>query len=277
MSLLYTPDLVTLDYVREHRDYADYENTHDPLLVDMIHEASQEFAEAIERLPVPYTATRTADYSDPYLVELPDDLLALTTFTNGDGETIAGASFALRPSNEYPKRELALKVASGERLVYVSDFEEAFSLAGIWGYVPHYPTCWKDSGVDVPGGNMTSSATTLTLTTTAAFEVLQYIRVDSEIMQITAKTATVLTLTRGELGTTAAAHLAEAGLYQFQQRADIMGAVRAMAVYKYLNKDKIGTRVTVYDGGVIQTEDLDPQVYKTVERHWRNPGVAGTR
>lgn len=273
MPLLYTPDLCTLDYVRTHRGLETAETDDDALLKQFVREASTEFMEAIARIPMPFKATWAADYSDPYYLELDDDLLVLTTFTNGDGEAITPASFALRPANTYPKRELILKVASGSTLVYESDIEETFSLSVIGGYVPHYPTCWQDSLVDVPVGGMTASSTTLTLATTAAFEVLQYCKIGDEIIQITAKTATVLTHTRGELGTTATIHLAEVGIYQFRQLPDIAGAVREIAVYKFLHKDAIGGGVRVIAQGSVTVGDLNPSVQETVTRHWRNPGV----
>lgn len=273
MPLLYTPDLVTLDYVRGHRRLLDVETKDDVLLTQFIHEASGEFAEALGRIPMPYQDTRTADFGDSYYLELDEDLLALTTFTNGDGETIAPASFAQRPSNMYPKRELILKSASGASLVYEQDIEEAFSLAGIWGYVPHYPTCWQSSGSAVPEGGMTSSSTTITLPSTRAFQVLQYVKWENEIGQITALDDATLTVTRGELGTTAAAHLATVGIYQFVQNPDIMGAVREIAVYKYKAKDRVGGRVTVFDGGTVTVEDLDSSVQRAIYKHWRNPGV----
>lgn len=274
MSLLYTPDLVTLDYVRTHRGLTVSETSSNALLTNTIHECSAEFAEAIGRVPMPYNATRTADWCDPYLVELPDDLLALTAFTNGDDSTITGSSFALRPSNEYPKRELVLKTNTGTRLTWADGGAlEAFSIDGVWGYVPHYPTCWQDTAVDVPVGGMTASSTTLTLVSTAAFEVLGYYRVGSEVIQVTVKTDTMLTHTRGELGTTAVSHLEAEGIYRFRQQSDIMGAVMAMVAHRYLNKDKIGTQVSVYDGGTVVVESLDPQVGRAIQKHWRNPGV----
>ena len=49
---------------------------------------------------------------------------------------------------------------------------EAFSIDGVWGYVPHYPTCWQDTAVDVPVGGMTAGSTSLTLVSTAAFLLL---------------------------------------------------------------------------------------------------------
>lgn len=274
MSLLYTPDLISLDYTRQHRRFAVTETSDNDLLVQFIHECSAEFAEAIDRIPMPYVATRAADYCAPTYVELPDDLLTLTTFTNGNGVEIDAAYFALRPSNDYPKRELVLKGTSGTVLTYsTAGMVEAFSLDGVWGYAPHYPTCWQDTGVDVPVSNMTVSSTTLTLVATTAFEVLGYYRVGSEVIQVTAKTDTVLTHTRGELGTTAASHAAGDSIYHFRQQADIMGAVMAMVAHRYLNKDKIGSTVSVYDGGTVVVESLDPQVQRSINKHWRNPGV----
>lgn len=273
MTLLYTPDLVTLDYVRAHRRFDTAETDDNLLLQQLIHEASADFAEAIARIPMPYVATRTQDYSDPYYIELDEDLLTLTAFTNGDGETITGASFALRPANVYPKRELVLKAGSGSTLVYESDVEDAFSLDGIWGYVPQYPTCWKDTGQDVPVGGMTASSTQMILASAALFEVLQYYRVGDEVIQVTAISTNTITHTRGELGTTAVSHLATDGIDRFQQRSDIMGAVREIAVYRYKAKDRVGGRVTVYDGGAVEVDDLDPLVMKAITRHWRNPGV----
>jgi oligopeptide/dipeptide ABC transporter ATP-binding protein len=190
------------------------------------------------------------DYQAPYTLTFRGyDLLAVTTLTNGDGATISGSEYVLRSANQYPKWRIELKANGTSTFTWDDTWHEAISVAGVWGYVPNYAAFWTDTGYDIPVGNITSSSTSFTLAATSALEVGMYIKVDSEVMQITELTSTAVTHTRAELGTTAAAHTAGAAITRANVLADIMFAVRELVVYQYLAKDRAGGRVTVMAGG----------------------------
>lgn len=275
----YTPDLVTLDAVRQHRRLKTSETTNDELITSLIHAASAIFQGEVNRVCAPYYGTHTFDAVSPicrpYTLDVGKaalDLLSVTTLTNGDGVTISGASIALRTSNFYPKWRIELKQSAGTTFTYNADWQDAISVLGWWGFAPNYDACWRDSGVDVPVGGLTSGGTTITLASAeiaALFPVLGYLKIDDEIVQVTGRSSAVLTITRGELGTTAASHLAGAAVNMLALQADIVDAVRELTVYAYKALDRTGGTVKVYDGGVVTMEGLDKSVGDTIERHRR--------
>lgn len=268
--MLYTPDLVTLDYVRQHRRLQTTETEDNALLQSLISEASAEFQRQIDRVCMPYTATHTFDYQAPYKLDLRGyDLCAVTTLTNGDGAAVSSGNYALRSPNVYPKWRVEITANASVTFTWDDTPQEAISVAGIWGYVPNYPSFWQASGSVVPAGNLTDSATTATLASVSGISVGMYARIDSEIVQVTAVAGFVVTFTRAQLGTTAAAHTSGAIIYRANVQADIAFAVREMVVYQYLSKDKTGGRVTVYDGGTTVVEDLDPRVQRAINDHAR--------
>jgi len=274
---MYQPWLTTLDHVRQHRRLAATETDDNPLLQSFIRGISQDFVTALQRTPMPYVMTRLFDYGGEYMKSarkllLDEDLLAVTTLTNGDDSVVSSDDYVLIGANRYPKFGIRLKVNSGVTWLYDDDPEECISVAGTWGYVPHYATnAWKDSGVNVPAGDMTASATSVELGENegALFETGQYIRIESETIQVTAISDDTLTLSRGELGTTAAEHAEGEDIETFHQLEDIKAAVRELVAYRYKTKDQIGGRVQVFQGGVLQVQDVDPMVQETVDRHRR--------
>lgn len=81
------------------------------------------------------TATRTYGpgavyYSDPRLLMLDEDLLSVTTLTNGDGAVIAASEYRLFPYNTSPKFGIQLKSTSS----WAFGDDGVVSVAGSWGY-----------------------------------------------------------------------------------------------------------------------------------------------
>lgn len=273
--MLYAPELVTLDYVRQHRRLQTTETADNALLQSLISEASADFQRAADRICMPYVATHTFDYQAPYVLQLRGyDLCAVTTLTNGDGAAVDAANYVLRSPNVYPKWRVELKANASVTFTWDDAPQEAISIAGIWGYVPNYPAFWQASGSVVPVGNLTDSATTATLVSVSGISVGMYAKIDNEVVQVTAVAGFVVTFTRAQLGTTAAAHTAGAIIYRANVQADIAFAVREMVVYQYLSKDKSGGRVTVYEGGTVMVDDLDPRVRQAIVDHGRKQIVS---
>jgi hypothetical protein len=76
------------------------------------------------------------------LLKLDDDLLTITTLTNGDGNTIDATEYNLIPKNLTQKRAIKLKASSSKYWDMDSDgnTEWVISVAGTWGYsstAPH--------------------------------------------------------------------------------------------------------------------------------------------
>ena len=68
------------------------------------------------------------------LLLLDDDLLSVTTLTNGDGTVITADDYVLRPANRVPAWGIKLKASSGISWTYRDDPEGAISIEGTWGY-----------------------------------------------------------------------------------------------------------------------------------------------
>lgn len=94
-----------------------------------------------------YTRTETRyfdvpSYGDGRLLLLDDDLLSVTSLTNGDGTTISSTDYVLLPYNETPKYAIVLKQSfSGSFVADASgNTEKVLAIAGTWGYataIPH--------------------------------------------------------------------------------------------------------------------------------------------
>ena len=99
------------------------------------------------------------------------------------------------------------------------------------------------------------------------FEVGQYIRLEAEICLVVAHTSSQLTLERAQWGTVATAHDAGTIIETFNFLRDMRGAVREIVAYRFKKRNEIGSRVSVFQGGTVVVEELDPSVQKSIDRH----------
>lgn len=278
MTLLYTPWLCTLDQVRQHQSLLNVvaEQKDNALLRKFIAEASAEFCEDLDRIPMPYLQTRQQFTKSGRLLKFDEDLLEIISLTYGT-TTVDTSQYGFMPANSYPKAYLSAERQGCSGFPFWPSARGKILLNGVWGYVPHYPRCWKDSGVALTA---TLADTQIPLTVTsddaALLDVGMYLKtfdVSGEVMQVTDIRDEIITLSRGELGTTAAAHVGTSPspikLFRYVQREDISGAVIEKVVYKYKAKDRIGGRVVVLEGGSVGVLDMEKSVYDTIERHRR--------
>jgi len=70
---------------------------------------------------------------------LDDDLLSVTTLTNGDGSVISSSDFTLLPVNRTPKRKIHLKLNSSKYWTWIDDPVAAISVEGSWGFASTAP------------------------------------------------------------------------------------------------------------------------------------------
>lgn len=92
-----------------------------------------------------YARTETRYYSPPddggRTLWVDDDLLTITTLTNGDGNTVASSNYKLLPRNLSPYYGIRINQSStvfwqGES---DGDTEDVISIAGTWGYASTAP------------------------------------------------------------------------------------------------------------------------------------------
>ena len=92
-----------------------------------------------------YARTETKYYSVPEEasreLRVDDDLLTITTLTNGDGDTIASDYYNLIPKNSDPKYAILLKESGDYWWTFDSDgnAEYVITIAGTWGFAAAAP------------------------------------------------------------------------------------------------------------------------------------------
>lgn len=184
------------------------ETNWDVWLGDMIHQLSRQIDEYCHRHFYELSATKYYDLQDTQRLRLDEELLAITTFTNGNSETlVSGTDFIPYPLDGPPYLWLDVKRDSGSSFTFSGTTQKALSIEGKWGYHPDYAAAWYSTGDSVQNAaGITASASTMTVTSGDNFDVYETVKVDSEQMLITAINGVTLSIERAINGTTAAAH-----------------------------------------------------------------------
>lgn len=284
MNPRYNVWLTTLENVQNHQSLADTSLDWDALQLSLLRmfiaQASMQMVTLLRRLPLPHIETRLYDYQQGVIspdgkgLLTDNDLLAVTTAINGNGSTVDSANYVLAPNNIYPRRMVKIKNGGSLRSlrwVPASDgqTDQVISVAGLWGYIPHYGREWKASGATVSAGGLTNSAPALTLAAGQGtlFQTGQYLRIGEEFLWIANVAADTLHVERGVLGSDAAAHAPGEVLEIYQQLWDIEQAATEWAAYLYKSKDRVGDNVQLFDNGVRVVNGLSPLVQQTVRMH----------
>jgi len=111
--------------------------TDDALLAAMLTRAQAIIEAKTTRVFESRTETREYDMPPGRRLELDDDLLTVTTLTNGDGAVIASSEYYLWPLNYAPKRAITLRQGSAVSWQPGTngDTENVISVAGTWGFM----------------------------------------------------------------------------------------------------------------------------------------------
>lgn len=219
-----------------------------------------------------YPQVKTNLYDTPTKdkLNLYDDLLELTTLTNGDGDEITSSYYKLYPYNSYPKFMIKLNPLGNVWFETSSTWDEmaAIQVLGFWGFHDNYTRAWTTES-SLSAAVATTSVTTITASADFDFEAGHIIRIDNELMQITAvdsSTVETLTVIRGWNGSTAATHLINASIKVWHPMEDIKRACLIQAT-RYLRRSEapFGT----IGGGELGAESitipkLDPFVQELV-------------
>lgn len=127
----------TLSEIKNFLRIVSTDATDDTVLEQLVEGASRYIDQETRRTF--YARTETHYFNIPDGRELwidDDDLLAITTLTNGDGVTIANTEYNLIPANTLPKYAIVMKEGSLIQWQYSSagNSEMVISVAGTWGY-----------------------------------------------------------------------------------------------------------------------------------------------
>jgi hypothetical protein len=194
------------------------------------------------------------DYTDRDTIYLDDDLLALTTLTNGDLTTIT--EYILKPANIPPYYAIKLRdtASIGWEPSAAGSYEQVLSVLGIWGYHNQYSRAWVQAGT--LGTAITStSALSASMTAGHTLQSGQLWKIDNEYLQGTVSTNTLTLNQRGDNGSTAATHLINAPVYVWKPELNISGACHQIAnsFYKKRFGDNVNAVATVTAAGVVLT------------------------
>lgn len=265
-----------LQYIKDQKKIVSVNATEDLFIDRAIGAASRLFEGAVGgRTFYPRITTLRYDYPDGLLLFLDDDLLELTTLTNGDGVVLTNADYILMDPNQTPYWGVKIKDTSSEfwQLDANGSAEQIIQVNGVWGFRQDYARGWVLA--DTLGAAIVSTST-LSLTTTGSGLLIpgQIIRIDSEVMIVNTVVTTATTvLRRGENGSTAATHLIAAPIYVWQPQDDVRAAVEDIVMTAYNKRFGIGMEagaaVTVTAAGVVLTPKDITDYAKTVAAHYR--------
>jgi uncharacterized protein YukE len=135
----------------------------------------------------------------------------------------------------------------------------------VWGYHRDYDNAYSD----VETVTIDSSNTALSVTDASVYETRQYLKIEDELLQITARDANTNTLTvkRGVNGTTAVAHTSQtASAYSAMQ--DVQTAVERIATWLEINRTT-GNNVVEFGDGSVVLDQMPTAVQKTIQKYRR--------
>lgn len=228
----------------------------DSIMESMLQGISRWIDDQTHRTFYPRIETRKYDLPEEEVLFLDDDLLSLTTLTNGDATEITSSQYVLYPKNAQPKQWVKILGSSSVmwQATSAGDNESAISVLGLWGFNNNY----TQRGWSIAGtlGAAITTTNGLTLTMTAGHTVLQgeIYKIDDEMVNVSnVSTNTVTMAARGDNGSTAATHLINATVYKWNPQPEIKSALLSIAQSVYGSRDGQSSQgnVTVTQAGVV--------------------------
>lgn len=212
---------------------------------------------------------------DDRILMLDDDLLAVTTLTNGDTTVITSADYKLYPMNFYPKYAIRLKQNSDYYWERDSNenSEGVISVLGIWGCHPNYSQlAWGVGSTLNEGGLLTAADLTWTMTAVTAFEAGQIVKIENELCIIASVGATdIVVIKRGANGSTAATHADTTAVTIWVPPDDIKQACLEITVSTYKRRwgENVSGVATVTAAGVVVTPQDVPSGARDIIASYR--------
>ena len=254
---------VTLQELKSSLGIAGEDTQDDSALSSVIERASRAVDGYCGRFFYPL---RTVNYFDTPTSRSLDmglyDCLEIVTITNGDAGAMATTEYRTVPYNETPFFRIQLKPSSGYTWESDSDSnpEGAIGVDAVWGYRQNYTReAW--SNVTTLSADLASDSSTASTTGELLFAAGDVVKIDTEMMLVTACDTTGTTLTRAYNGTTAAAHTSAAVIYRFNHDPVVEQATLLQSVRLYKRKDApFGVAGAGALGQVVAISDLDPDV-----------------
>jgi len=239
--------IATLYQLRQRLGLAASETADDPRLLAALQAAAASIERTSDRRFCPRVAAIAHTVNPRCVTELllDDDLLELTSLTNGDGSAISLSDVLTLPA-EGPIAALRLKNARA--FVWNDTPIKAISVAGKWGWHSDWAQAWRNTADTVQNNPLSGSATTITVADadgtdaeneTPRFQVGHLLRIENEYLRVLAvNTSTnVLTVARGVGGTAAASHAQSTPIYTYQPDYDAQMLHLRWAMWLYKEPD----------------------------------------
>lgn len=220
--------IATLYDIHQYLQLADDDTSSDIELLKSLQQASHIVESVTQRRYCPHVESRIAsiDTDHPTELILPDDLLTLSSLTNGDGSSIDLDHVKLTPDyDDTPASTLTL--TNGETFIYSDSPLNAISISGTWGWHNRWSQAWRDSADTVQDDPLSDSATTISVNDADSadsdgfsprFQVGHLLQIDSEFVRVLAIDTNTdqLTVLRGVQGTTATSHTQGTAIHTYQ-------------------------------------------------------------
>lgn len=250
-------------------------DTGDDIVIDqLLEQASRYIDDKTRRWFYPRVETRYYDVPDSSELVLDADLLEVIELLNGEDTEIASTEYHLKPRNYSPK--YAVELTDVTSVVWESDADQSvefvIDLTAIFGYHEWYAEAWTTGGTL---GAAMSDTTTASLTMTAGHSVAvgQILKIDNELMIVSAVATNAVTLVaRGDNGSTAATHSNGATVYIWEPMEGARNAVleTAMQAYKRRFGKSVSNTETITAAGVVLTpRDIPALATEFIKAHQR--------
>ena len=227
-------------------------------LLDILETVSKEADRKCNRFFYLCEDTRYFDGGATRMI-LDDDLYSLTalnvdptgsgTYSLSYDPTATPPDFYMYPLNRTPTTTLEINW-NGSQGTFYAGFRHNVQIQGVWGHGPDpYQNPFNDSGVSLNTGGITAVATTITLATglVVNFSTGMTLRLETEQMYVLGVSTDTLSVLRGTMGTTAAAHLAGVEIYIAQYLQAVERACLLMAKELYNARMIVGGAPTGND------------------------------
>jgi hypothetical protein len=235
--------LATLYQLRARLGLAANETADDARLMNALTAATAQIERATGRRFLPRKAILAQDYTSSVELLLDDDLLELTSVTNGDGSAISLGDVLTIPSDG-PAGLLHLTGSAAFTWKLLK--RQAITVTGTWGWHDQWAAAWRDSGDTVQNNPFSSGATTLTVANASAadtagesprFQVGHLLRIDSEYLWVLGISGSTLMVARAANGSAAAAHAQNTPVYTYQPPPDVVALALRWAAWLYREPD----------------------------------------
>ncbi len=247
----------------QYDDFYDY-------MSDIVPQVSDYITGECDRSFVPYKEDKTLYFNDleregqydprRRFLWLPDDLLVVSSVA-WDGVALSATDYRLTTSDIASAWAITFNPSAS--LAWSTEFNDGIVISGIWGYHDNLTTMWTTVSSSITLAD--ASTTTITVAASSAYEIWQFLRCESEYMQVIDKpSSTTLTVTRGVNGTTAAAHAAQP-LQTHMPVKDIRMAATRMAAFMWEKRTDVGGTVQIGDAS-FRLDEMPPAVKEAIKR-----------